>query len=142
MYQPGKFLLVGRKILRLNNTLSIKDLINHPDLSLKRTTIQCLHVMTTHGEEFWHPLLETDGIKRLIVLLKMTDNDLILSVLSVLCNISTNTEVREAISTVDEDLSDMFSKLLKSNNDEIRSKTAILIADICFIQSNQVKNLN
>jgi len=79
-----------------------------------------------------------DGIKQLISLLKMTDNELILSILSVLCNISTNKEVREAISTVEEDLSEMFSKLLKSNNDEIRSKTSILIADICFIPSNQV----
>jgi hypothetical protein len=26
---------------------------------MKRSTVQCLHVMTTHGEEFWHPLLET-----------------------------------------------------------------------------------
>lgn len=129
---------------------------------MKRSTVQCLHTMTTHGKEFWYPLLETgfkkkqktlilrnlnfflfffkDGIKRLIVLLKMNDNDLILSTLSVLCNISTNTEVREAISTVEEDLSEMFSKLLKSNNDEIRSKTSILIADICFISSNQVRN--
>ncbi len=56
-----------------------------------------------------------------------------------MCNISTNTEVREAISIVEEDISEMFSKLLKSNNDEIRSKTSILIADICFIPSNQVK---
>lgn len=79
-----------------------------------------------------------DGIKRLIALLKMNDNDLILSTLSVLCNISTNTEVREAISTVEEDLSEMFSKLLKTTNDEIRSKTSILIADICFIPTNQV----
>jgi len=36
-----------------------KDLINHSDLPMKRATVQCLHVMTTHGEEFWHPLLET-----------------------------------------------------------------------------------
>ncbi len=84
-------------------------------------------------------VLFKDGIKRLIALLKMTDNALILSILSVLCNISTNKEVREAISTVEEDLSEMFSKLLKCNNDEIRSKTSILIADICFISSNQVK---
>ena len=26
---------------------------------MKRATVQCLHAMTTHGEEFWHPLLET-----------------------------------------------------------------------------------
>jgi len=84
-------------------------------------------------------VLFKDGIKRLIALLKMTDNALILSILSVLCNISTNKEVREAISTVEEDLAEMFSKLLKCNNDEIRSKTSILIADICFISSNQVK---
>lgn len=41
------------------------DLINHPDLAIKRATIQCLHTMTTHGEEFWRPLLGTgliDGI--------------------------------------------------------------------------------
>jgi hypothetical protein len=69
----------------------------------------------------------------------MTDDNLILSTLSVLCNISTNAEVRQAISTVDENLSEMFSKLLKSTNDEIRSKTSILTADICFISSNQVK---
>jgi len=70
----------------------------------------------------------------------MTDNNLILSVLSVLCNISTNTEVREAISSLaEENLYEMLSNLLKSNNNEIRSKTAILIADICFIPSNQVK---
>jgi len=80
------------------------------------------------------------GIKRLVASLKMTDNNLILSVLSVLCNISTNTEVREAISSLaEENLYEMLSNLLKSNNNEIRSKTAILIADICFIPSNQVK---
>ncbi len=79
------------------------------------------------------------GIKRLVASLKMTDNNLILSVLSVLCNISTNTEVREAISLAEENLYEMLSNLLKSNNNEIRSKTAILIADICFIPSNQVK---
>lgn len=110
--------------------------------------------MTTHGEEFWRPLLGTglnnidsffllnsafeDGIKRLIALLKMNDNDLILSTLSVLCNISTHQEVREAISTAEDDLSQMFAKLLKTNKDEIRSKTSILIADVCFIPSNQV----
>lgn len=69
----------------------------------------------------------------------MNDNDLILSTLSVLCNISTHQEVREAVSTVEEDLSEMFAKLLKSHKDEIRSKTSILIADICFIPSNQVR---
>jgi hypothetical protein len=132
--------------IHLNNPLVptwriLVDLINHPDLPMKRATVQCLHVMTTHGEEFWQPLLETDGIKRLITLLKLNDNALILSILSVLCNISTNKEVREAISTVEENLSEMFSKLLKSNNDEIRSKTSILIADICFIPSNQERFL-
>ena len=83
------------------------DLINHSDLILQRTTVKCLHIMTTHGEQFWYPLLETgkkrenyevsnrstfysDGIKRLVALLKSSDNDLILSVLSVLCNISTH----------------------------------------------------
>ena len=139
------------------------DLIYHPDVAMKRATVQCLHAMTTHGEEFWHPLLETgrvnlidakrsnarlsffntaDGIKRLIVSLKSTDNGLLLSTLSVLCNISTNAEVRRAISNVNENLSEMFSNLLKSTNDEIRSKTAILIADICFIPSNQVTTLS
>ncbi|CAF0881764.1 unnamed protein product [Rotaria sordida] len=132
--------------IRLNNRLVptwtiLVDLINHPDLSMKRATVQCLHVMTTHGDEFWRPLLETDGIKRLIKLLKMTDASLILSTLSVLCNISTNTEVRLAISTAEENLSEMFSNLLKLNNDEIRSKTSILIADICFIPSNQERFL-
>ncbi|CAF4234575.1 unnamed protein product, partial [Rotaria sp. Silwood2] len=132
--------------IRLNNQLVptwtiLVDLINHPDLPMKRATVQCLHVMTTHGEEFWRPLLETDGIKRLIRLLKMTDANLILSTLSVLCNISTNTEVRLAISTAEENLSDMFSNLLKLNNDEIRSKTSILIADICFVPSNQERFL-
>lgn len=35
------------------------DLINHSDLILQRTTVKCLHIMTTHGEQFWYPLLET-----------------------------------------------------------------------------------
>lgn len=82
----------------------------------------------------------SDGVKRLVALLKSSDNDLILSVLSVLCNISTNTEVRQAISSVDDNLSEMLAKLLKSTNDEIRSKASILIADTCFIPNNQVKN--
>ncbi|CAF4458575.1 unnamed protein product, partial [Adineta steineri] len=69
-------------------------LINHADSSMKRAVVQCLHEMTTHGEEFWYPLLETGGIRRLIALLNVTDNSLVLSVLSVLCNITTNTEVR------------------------------------------------
>lgn len=129
---------------------------------MKRATVQCLHKMTTHGDEFWRPLLETgslrliqlytslefmlffsllfwtDGIKRLVKLLKINDAGLILSTLSVLCNISTHTEVRLAISSAEADLSDMFSNLLKINNDEIRSKTSVLIADICFIPANQV----
>ncbi|CAF1213803.1 unnamed protein product [Adineta steineri] len=117
------------------------DLINHADSSMKRAVVQCLHEMTTHGEEFWYPLLETGGIRRLIALLNVTDNSLVLSVLSVLCNISTNIEVREEISTASENLYEMFSHLLKSNNDEIRSKTAILVADICFIPSNQERFL-
>lgn len=74
----------------------------------------------------------------MVALLKMNDNDLILSTLSVLCNISTHQEVREAISTAEDDLSQMFAKLLKTTKDEIRSKTSILIADVCFIPSNQV----
>ena len=82
----------------------------------------------------------SDGVKRLVALLKSSDNDLILSVLSVLCNISTNTEVRQAISSVDDNLSEMLAKLLKSTNDEIRSKASIFIADTCFIPNNQVKN--
>ena len=84
--------------------------------------------------------LYSDGVKRLVALRKSSDNDLILSVLSVLCNISTNTEVRQAISSVDDNLSEMLAKLLKSTNDEIRSKASILIADTCFIPNNQVKN--
>lgn len=83
-----------------------------------------------------------EGIKRLVALLKMTDHHLILSTLSVLCNISITTEVRLAISSVNENLSEMFSNLLKLNNDEIRSKTSILMADICFIPSNQVNRTN
>jgi hypothetical protein len=71
----------------------------------------------------------------------MNDDILILSTLSALCNISTNTEVRQAISNVEENLSEMFSNLLKSNNNEIRSKTSVLIADICFIPSNQERFL-
>ena len=71
----------------------------------------------------------------------MNDDVLILSTLSALCNISTNTEVRQAISNVEENLSGMFSNLLKSTNNEIRSKTSVLIADICFIPSNQERFL-
>lgn len=26
---------------------------------MKRATVRCLHIMTTHGEEFWRPLLGT-----------------------------------------------------------------------------------
>jgi hypothetical protein len=52
---------------------------------MKRSTVQCLHVMTTHGEEFWHPLLETGFQKENSILnyfnfflfcLKMVLNDL------------------------------------------------------------------
>ena len=82
--------------------------------------------------------LSSDGIQRLVTLLNSTDSPLLLSTLSVLCNISTNSEVRQAISNVKENLPEMFSNLLKTTNDEIRSKTSILIADICFIPSNQV----
>ncbi|CAF4944688.1 unnamed protein product, partial [Rotaria magnacalcarata] len=32
---------------------------------MKRAAVQCLHIMTAHGEQFWRPLLETDGIQRL-----------------------------------------------------------------------------
>ena len=79
-----------------------------------------------------------DGIKRLVALLKTTDNSLILSTLSVLCNISAHTEVRQAISSTGDKLADVLSNLLTSTSDEIRSKAAILIADICFVPSNQV----
>ncbi|CAM4742108.1 unnamed protein product [Rotaria magnacalcarata] len=132
--------------IRLNSRLVptwtiLVDLIIHPDLPMKRAAVQCLHIMTAHGEQFWRPLLETDGIQRLVSLLKITDVNLILSTLSVLCNISTNTEVRLAISTAENNLSEMFANLLKFHNDEIRSKTAILIADICFIPSNQERFL-
>ncbi|CAF1396020.1 unnamed protein product [Adineta ricciae] len=132
--------------IQLNNPLVptwriLVDLITHPDLKMKQALAQCLHEMTTHGKEFWYPLLETGGIKRLITLLKMTDNNLLLLVLSVLCNISTNAEVREEISNANQDLSDTLSNLLNSNIDEIRSKAAILIADICFIPSNQERFL-
>ena len=135
------------------------DLIVHPELTLKRAVVQCLHLMTTHGEEFWFPLLETgsethreilgvvlwrmprfiDGIKRLVALLKTTDNSLILSTLSVLCNISAHAEVRRAVSSTGDKLAEVLSNLLTSTSDEIRSKAAILIADICFVPSNQVQ---
>lgn len=38
---------------------------------MKRATVQCLHAMTTHGEEFWQPLLET-GRKKNIIDLKFS----------------------------------------------------------------------
>jgi hypothetical protein len=67
MYQHGVLLLVSRNdffyIQKQNCFFLFKDLINHPDLPMKRATVQCLHVMTTHGKEFWHPLLET-GFKK------------------------------------------------------------------------------
>ena len=64
---PTWRILVGRKSMNLfvlvNGCVWCIDLINHPDLSMKRATVQCLHVMTTHGEEFWQPLLETGQLR-------------------------------------------------------------------------------
>lgn len=63
MFRRGEFSLVNpqqRPIdsARLSSRFAV-DLIYHPDVAMKRATVQCLHAMTTHGEEFWHPLLET-----------------------------------------------------------------------------------
>ncbi|UJR31012.1 hypothetical protein I4U23_018523 [Adineta vaga] len=121
--------------IQLNNPLVptwriLVDLISHPDLSVKCTLAQCLHEMTTHGEEFWYPLLETGGIKRLIGLLKMTDNNLLLLILSVLCNISTNTEVREEISNADQNLCNTLSNLLQSNERFVESNAIVALSNM------------
>ncbi|CAF1602062.1 unnamed protein product, partial [Didymodactylos carnosus] len=116
------------------------ELISHPKMEMKQATVQCLHRMTNNDHEYWKPLLETGGIKRLLKLLTLKDQSLLISTLSVLCNISTNNDVRQTLASAD-DLPTIFGSLLHWHNDEIRSKTTILIADVCFIQSNQERFL-
>ncbi len=83
----------------------------------------------------WYLLLYPDGIPALVALLTLSREDIQSVAASVLCNISENEAVREALTQAKA--GPILIELLKSPVDEIQSRASIILADLACVGDNQ-----
>ena len=119
----------------------------------KNSAVRCLQLLTNQNKNYWQPILNNMGIEKLMALLReyclsfapkakkvavQDESDLedsskqqrYLDVLSVLCNISERTEIKQCLNQL-KDVCDILIKILMhTNNEDMKSRVAILIADI------------
>ncbi len=112
----------------------------------KQAAVKCLQGMTNKGQ-YCQQILDANGIDQLVTILRAnkvlnsnpdiasSQQTLILNTLSVLCNLSDNSTVREHLSAI-KDLGSILIKLLESpSTDDIQSRAAIVLADVSYVNN-------
>jgi hypothetical protein len=109
-------------------------------------SVKCLDRLTDESDKFSHLILAYSGVELLIDILRtncILNGDetiakkqlsLTYTTLSVLCNISDSNRIKERLSTI-KDVSIILYRLLNSKMVDIKSRAAILIADIGCIST-------
>lgn len=77
----------------------------------------------------------TEGVPALVNLLKIENEELQCVSASVLCNISEQTEVRQALTQCNS--GPILIQLLSSTVDDIQSRAAIILSDLACVEGNQ-----
>lgn len=133
------------------------DLLSSRIDAEKDTSIKCLQLLTGNCKDYWQPILNNQGVERICDLLREYTNKFAakdkaakktvtinenpvetdtlnaqryLNALSVLCNISERNEVKQCLCQL-KDIGDIMIRILEhSDSEDMKSRTAILIADI------------
>ncbi|KAL8609317.1 hypothetical protein ACOMHN_048873 [Nucella lapillus] len=114
----------------------IVDMLSSDDMAHKENAVRCLDILTSaRGGRYWEPVLQAGAMPSLIRLLKEDSDQLQSLVTSVLCNISDNHQVQEALT--DNEAGPILIQLLDSPVQEIQSRCAIIICDMANIFGNQ-----
>lgn len=80
-------------------------------------------------------MIIAEGVPALVNLLKIDNEELQCVAASVLCNISEQTEVRQALTRCNS--GQVLIKLLSSPVDDIQSRAAIILSDLACVEGNQ-----
>jgi hypothetical protein len=136
------------------------DMLNSNQDSDIHSSVSCLQKLTKSNKSAWRPILYAGGIEKLFSIIKkysifLTKNTkcndngeqevkknihfldhLALNTLSVLCNLSDNAEIKLCLSQI-TDLHNILIKILDlTQNEDIQSRTSILIGDVTSIDEN------
>ncbi|XP_076439158.1 ankyrin and armadillo repeat-containing protein-like [Babylonia areolata] len=104
------------------------------ELERKEKAVRSLDILTRDHSN-WEAVLTAGAMPALIKLLK-EDSELLQSlVTSVLCNISENANIREAITKAKG--GPVFIQLLGSQVEEIQSRCAIILGDLAHVEGNK-----
>ena len=112
----------------------------------KESSVKCLLGLTLRSSNYGKSIKNAGGVELLVSILRESTNQrsiitpltkvqqiLTLNTLSVLCNISDSTFIRENLSKID-DIPIILSKLIDPHwNSDIQSRAAILISDISAV---------
>ena len=107
------------------------------DMKRKDSAAKCLEVLSISKESNWKSILYAGGVPALVTLLRLDNEELQALAASVLCNIGSHTEVREAVSAAEA--VPVLISLLASPVAMIHSRVAVILADLACLDSNQDK---
>ncbi|XP_052246071.1 ankyrin and armadillo repeat-containing protein-like isoform X2 [Dreissena polymorpha] len=105
------------------------------DQKKKDSSVKCLEVLSTSKPDHWKSILEAEGVPALVDLLKIDNEELQCVAASVLCNISEQTEVRQALTKCKA--GPILIKLLSSPVDDVQSRASIILSDLACVEGNQ-----
>ncbi|XP_052802485.1 ankyrin and armadillo repeat-containing protein-like isoform X4 [Mya arenaria] len=110
-------------------------MLKSDDLKKKDSAVKCLEVLSTSKPDHWRSILDAEGVPALVDLLKIENEELQCVAASVLCNISEQTEVRQALTKCKS--GPILIKLLGSPVDDVQSRAAIILSDLACVEGNQ-----
>ena len=112
------------------------------------SSVKCLQLLTSQSKKFWPSILNAGGIEKLISIMriyvqKMTkanveevEEEISFNSLSVICNLSDQFAVKQRLNEI-KDLGSILIKILElSTNEDLHSRSAILIADVVSVDDN------
>ncbi|KAL8620460.1 hypothetical protein ACOMHN_048393 [Nucella lapillus] len=111
------------------------DMLCDSSMGKKDSAVKCLEVLSTCKPNHWKAILDAGAVPALVDLMKL-DNEEIQSVAaSVLCNVSENDDIRQALTTAQA--GPILIRLLASAVDDIQSRAAIILSDLACVEGNQ-----
>lgn len=113
-------------------------------------SVKCLQLLTTQSKKFWPSILSAGGIEKLISIMRIyvqslaktnasveqVEEEISFNSLSVICNLSDQLAVKQKLNEI-KDLGSILIKILElSTNEDLHSRSAILIADVVSVDEN------
>ena len=112
-------------------------MLKSEDTKRKDSAAKCLEVLSISKDTNWKSILYAGGVPALVALLRLDSEELQALAASVLCNIGSHSEVREAVSAADA--IPVIIHLLESPVPMIHSRAAVILADLACLDKNQDK---